>query len=66
MTQRKSAKALNKLAGIPTTQSTPMPQDRYMVEDALRTIAKAEEHKRNKPLMREVKKLAKQQVKAVC
>ena len=31
------------------------PMDRYEVEEAARTIARAEEHKRNKPLMTKVR-----------
>jgi hypothetical protein len=36
----------------------------YQIEEALRTIHKADEHRKNKPLMREVKKLAKAHAKA--
>lgn len=36
----------------------------YKIEDALRTIHRAEAHKKDKPLMREVKKLAKAHAKA--
>lgn len=44
-----------------------VPDDmRWRAEDALRTISRAEEHKRDKHLMRHVKKLAKSHVKAVC
>lgn len=39
-----------------TPPARPRGFDRYEVEDAARTIARAEEHKRNPKLMREVKK----------
>lgn len=38
----------------------------WKARDALHTIHKAEEHRKDKPLMREIKKLAKAQVKAAC
>lgn len=59
---------LEKLAG--NAQLPPaMPTDehmRYRAQEALHTIHKAEECKRDKDLMRHVKKLAKGQMKAVC
>lgn len=55
---------LAKLAGIKPAEVGP--DMRYRAEEALRTITRAEECRRDKPLMREVKKLAKTQVKAVC
>lgn len=62
------ANRLMKLAGVkekPKAASVD-PDMRYRAEDALRTITRAEEHKRDKQLMRHVKALAKTQVKAVC
>lgn len=41
------------------------PLDRYEVEDAARTIARAEEHKRNKPLMKAVRSHVKRLTMAV-
>lgn len=38
---------------------------RYRAQDALRTISQAECYKKDKPLMREVKCIAKEQAKAV-
>ena len=64
------ANKLAKLAGIKTDiKATPAihPEEmHYRARDALHTITKAEEHRRDKELMRHVKKLAKTQVKAVC
>lgn len=57
---------LAKLAGIKASPVEMAPDMRYRAEDALRTITRAEECRRDKALMREVKKLAKTQVKAVC
>lgn len=58
---------------MPAVKSAPMnsismaSEDiKWKARDAMRTIHEAEEHKRNKPLMKEVKKLAKQTMKAVC
>lgn len=39
---------------------------KWRAQSAMRTIHEAEAHKRDKPLMREVKKLAKETMKAVC
>ena len=55
---------LQKLAGIKPAAASPDLQ--FRAEDALRTITRAEGHRRDKELMRHVKKLAKSQVKAVC
>lgn len=38
---------------------------RYQAEDALRTITRAEEIKRNRPLMADVKKCAREQAKTL-
>ncbi|MEK6883498.1 MAG: hypothetical protein AABY22_27975 [Nanoarchaeota archaeon] len=38
---------------------------KYEIEDALRTLQRAEELKKDKTLMRDVKKAAKEQVKAL-
>lgn len=37
---------------------------RWKAEEAMRTIHRAEEHKKDRPLMKEVKKLVKSHVKA--
>jgi hypothetical protein len=64
-----SVKKLSKLAGAQATTGpvgvvgNPALLD-YQIEDALRTICKAEQHRKDKPLMREVKKLAKAHAKA--
>lgn len=62
----KSASKLHKIAGVAALPSQGDHVDPYMVREALHTIHKADEHRRNKPLMREVKKLAKAQAKSVC
>lgn len=64
MADRKKSKAAKKAAVIGV--AAPAEDMRYRAEDALRTISRAEEHKRDKELMRHVKKLAKSHVKAVC
>ncbi|HEX5508930.1 MAG TPA: hypothetical protein VFX37_10545 [Pseudolabrys sp.] len=63
----------NKLAKLVAVPAAPKPSQaqidadmRYRAEEALRTITRAEECKRDKALMKHVKKLAKTQVKAVC
>jgi hypothetical protein len=61
---------LQKLAGI-KSKPTAMPavsaeEMKYKARDALHTITRAEEHKRDRELMKHVKHLAKTQVKAVC
>lgn len=43
---------------------TPSDEDRkYKVEDAIRTLTKAEEHRQDKDLMKDVKKTAKDKIK---
>jgi hypothetical protein len=43
------------------------PEDiKWKARDAMHTIAKAEEHRKDKMLMREVKRQSKQMMKAVC
>jgi len=62
------ANRLAKLAGIKSAP-TAMPVNeemQYRAREAMHTIHKAEEHRRDKELMRHVKKMAKAQVKAVC
>lgn len=67
MRKRRSSQTLNKLAGLPTAgDQIKAPLEPYHVREALQTIHRAEEFKRDKPLMREVKRMAKMQVKAVC
>lgn len=66
------AKATNKLASAVGLSTAPMPykpsaadkarERRYQAEDALRTLTRAGEVQRDKGLMREVKKLATEQM----
>lgn len=64
-----TVKKLSKLAGAQATTGpvgivgNPAVLD-YQVEEALRTIHRAEAHRKDKPLMKEVKKLAKAHAKA--
>ncbi len=53
-----------------TSNANPMKQDvdrerKWRAEDALRDIQRAEEHKRDKALMKEVKTLAKEKIKCL-
>ena len=64
------ANKLESLAGM-SKKATAMPamparDMKYEAREALHTIHKAEEHKKDKELMRCVKTLAKGQMKAVC
>lgn len=67
-----SVKKLSKLSASKMSQKTTGPVGvvgpdidmRWKAEEAMRTIHRAEEFKRNKPLLREVKKLAKAHAKA--
>lgn len=52
----------NKLAPVAPAPSAD--ERRYRAEDALRTIARAHEHLKDKGLMRDVRKLAQHQAKA--
>lgn len=61
----------NKLARLAGIKSAPMAMPvneemQYRAREAMHTIHKAEEHRKDKNLMRAVKHLAKAQVKAVC
>jgi hypothetical protein len=68
----KKTKAIVALADIPMMH-TPMRSSkedrarerRYQAEDALRTIARAEEHKANPSLMKTVKKIAAEHVRSM-
>lgn len=53
----KSVKAVNGLAAI-----SPDDARRYRAEEAMRTLQRAEEHKKDRGLMSDVRKLAKQHV----
>jgi hypothetical protein len=60
---------LQKLAGVkdkPAMPAVSAEEMKYKARDALHTITRAEEHKRDRELMKHVKHLAKTQVKAVC
>ena len=63
------ANSLQKLAGVKASVAA-LPQNSdemmYKAREALHTIHRAEEHKRDRPLMKAVKALAKAQVKAAC
>ena len=63
------ANKLMKLAGIkdnPSAMPVNAEEMTYRARDALHTIHRAEEHKRDRPLMKHIKRLAKEQLKAVC
>ena len=65
------ANKLAQLAGITKTSPSAMPtmdtrDMKYEAREALHTITKAEEHRKDKDLMRAVKQLVKAHVKAVC
>jgi hypothetical protein len=59
---------LAKLAGVKAkVAALPVSDDMmFKARDALHTITRAEEHRKDRELMKHVKKLAKTQVKAVC
>lgn len=65
-----SVKKLGKLTSPKTTATAGVvgpshPEEmRWKAEEAMRTIHRAAEHKKDKPLMREVKKLVKAHAKA--
>ncbi len=62
-----SVKKLGKLTSPKTTGPIGIvgePDMRWQAEDAMRTIHRAEEHKKNRPLMKEVKKLVRAHAKA--
>jgi hypothetical protein len=68
-----SVKKLSKLSETKFAQKTTAPagvvgpgndEIRWKAEDALRTIHRAESHKKDKELMRHVKRMAKEQAKA--
>ncbi len=66
MTHKNRSK-LSSLAGLPTSSSdSRVPLEPYHVRDAMQTLHRAEEIRRDKPLLREVKKMAKAQMKAIC
>ena len=46
-------------------ECAPKADDKWRIEDALRTLQSAEKFKSDKPLMKAVKALAKEQVKAL-
>lgn len=62
----------NKLAKLTTGSSPVMPsrdheahERKYRAEEALRTITRAEEHKRDRVLMKDVKACAREQAKTL-
>jgi hypothetical protein len=58
----------NKVSGLvgPVATKTNAAQERrWQAEDALRTITRAQEIQRDRPLMREVKRVAAEQVKTL-
>lgn len=65
-----SVKKLSKLAMAQNTTGpvgivgSPEVDMRWKAEEAMRTIHRAEEHKKDRPLMKEVKKLVKSHAKA--
>lgn len=44
-----------------TSIPAPQPDRKWQVEDAMRTLMRAEEHRKDKALMRDVQKMAKEQ-----
>lgn len=48
---------------MPSSKEDEAERRRWRAEDALRDIERAEEHRRDKSLMKEVKKVAKEKVK---
>jgi hypothetical protein len=62
---KKAASKAAKKATV-AVMASPEPDMRYRAEDALRTITRAAECRRDKDLMRHVKRLVKDQAKAVC
>lgn len=50
-----------------TSNACPMPKenDKWKVEDALRTLEQAESYKKDKDLMKDVKQLAKNKIKCL-
>lgn len=72
MAKRPAKKSIVALADVPMPAgvATRSKEDRarerrYAAEDALRTIARAEEHKANPALMRSVKKIAAEHVRSM-
>lgn len=71
MAKNRLAKLTNKSI-VATTNSGPVAdkgykdqERRYRAEEALRTITRAEEHKRDRSLMADVKKCAREQAKTL-
>lgn len=56
----KPIKSVNGLASISTDDAK-----RYRAEEAMRTLMRAQDHLKDKSLMRDIKKLAKQHVSAL-
>lgn len=51
----------------PMNSLSPAAEDiKWRAKDAMHTIARAEEHKKDRELMKHVKQMAKQTMKAVC
>lgn len=62
----KPSKAMPAPRKAPRDTLVEAPEDiKWKAQHAMRTIHEAEAHKRDKPLMREVKRLAKETMKAV-
>lgn len=59
---KEKSKGASKSTSIAPTN--PYDDIKYRARDALQTLARADEIKRDRPLMKEVKKCAKQQMKA--
>lgn len=66
MARRNKLERLVGLGQIATSKPPPPEKDPYVVRSALETITRADEIKKDRPLMKAVKTLARQQVKAVC
>lgn len=48
-----------------TTKPNDEPERRYKAEDALRDIERAEKHRKDKGLMKDVKKMAREKIKTM-
>jgi len=64
-TKNKLAKLTNTVHEAHETKSHEAQERRYRAEEALRTITRAEEHKRDRALMKDVKACAREQAKTL-
>lgn len=64
-TKNKLAKLTNSTATVSPPREHEAQERRYRAEEALRTITRAEEHKRDRSLMKDVKACAREQAKTL-